>query len=192
VTRTRRAFTIVLGGLAALSGGCASIMSGLGGEARYACKAPAGAQCTSVSGVYQNAIHGQLPNASLQPITPAANPPASVSLGAASAPQSAPAKDAATTSLRSPPRVLRLWIAPWEDADGDLHEASVVHVLVDTGRWLIERVVPTTRNRMDAVRPPTPAAAPALATDPASSPWTPGDLAPRLPPSPGNSTSEER
>jgi conjugal transfer pilus assembly protein TraV len=62
--------------------------------------------------------------------------------------------------------VLRLWIAPWEDADGDLHEAAVVHVLVDTGRWLIERVVPSNQNRIDAVRPPAPSTAPASSTSP--------------------------
>jgi conjugal transfer pilus assembly protein TraV len=36
----------------------------------------------------------------------------------------------------------------------------VVHVLVDTGRWLIERVLPANRQRVDAVRPPVPSTAP--------------------------------
>jgi conjugal transfer pilus assembly protein TraV len=56
--------------------------------------------------------------------------------------------------------VIRLWIAPWEDADGDLHEASLVHVVVDTGRWLIERVRPAPRSKLDLAAPPlTPPAA---------------------------------
>ncbi len=50
--------------------------------------------------------------------------------------------------------MLRLWIAPWEDRDGDLHEESIVHVIVDTGRWLIEHVRPNRRARFDAVVPP--------------------------------------
>ena len=35
--------------------GCASSLSGVGSTENYACKAPIGAQCTSVSGVYANA-----------------------------------------------------------------------------------------------------------------------------------------
>ena len=75
---------------------------------------------------------------------------------------------APSASIRSDPRVLRLWIAPWEDADGDLHEEALVHVVVDTGRWLIEHVRPVSRSRVDGVAPPvspvaqepTPAKAP--------------------------------
>jgi conjugal transfer pilus assembly protein TraV len=132
-------------------------MSGLGGKERYACKAPVGAQCTSVSGVYANALHGMndLPPAPLKQaatITPASTVPASN-----------------TTGLRTKPRVLRLWIAPWEDSDGDLHDASFVHVVVDTGHWLIDRVRPTPRSSLDAVTPPpTPASPAASAPSPSS------------------------
>jgi conjugal transfer pilus assembly protein TraV len=92
--------------------------------------------------------------------------------------------------------VLRLWIAPWEDADGDLHEASVVHVLVDTGRWLIERVTPANRQRVDAVRPPIPSTAPASAPSPASEPASSTEAAPDRFPSrtgllPSNGASQE-
>jgi conjugal transfer pilus assembly protein TraV len=55
---------------------------------------------------------------------------------------------------------MRLWIAPWEDADGDLHDASFVHVVVDTGRWLIERVRPAPRSRLDMAKPPLTLSAP--------------------------------
>jgi conjugal transfer pilus assembly protein TraV len=92
--------------------------------------------------------------------------------------------------------VLRLWIAPWEDADGDLHEASVVHVLVDTGRWLIERVIPANRQRVDAVRPPIPSAAPASGPSPASEPVPSTETAPDRFPSrtgllPGSGATQE-
>ena len=191
----RRSFALVVGAAAALSGGCASTMSGLGGEGSYACKAPVGSQCTSVSGVYANSIHGQPPASDLP--KPAKGP-----ASAASVPANAPASTAAPglgvppSALRSQPRVLRLWIAPWEDADGDLHEASVVHVLVDTGRWLIERVIPANRQRVDAVRPPIPSAAPASgpasATEPASSTETaPDRFSPRTGLLPGNGATQE-
>lgn len=131
--------------------GCASSLSGIGGTDGYACKAPAGAQCTSVSGVYANSAHGKPMPVKPLPVNPPKVAPTiygAVSIAAVS-PASAPA-----ASIRTSPRVLRLWIAPWEDADGDLHEESLVHVLVDSGRWLIEHVRPTARPRVDGVAPP--------------------------------------
>ena len=170
------ASTIVLGG-------CASSLSGVGGTQSYACKAPIGAQCTSVSGVYANAnansdllasraMHeamrpqGLLAMPFLPSIPALAQRTQPTSTGAAAmVPASgASAGDTAststtnatptTTALRSPPRVVRLWISPWEDADGDLHEASFIHVVIDTGRWLIERTRPAPRSRMDIAMPP--------------------------------------
>ena len=195
MTDLRRTVTLLVGATATLLGGCASTMSGLGGEGSYACKAPVGSQCTSVSGVYANSIHGQPPASALP--KPAKEPTSTAAAATvASASTAAPGLGAPPSALRSPPRVLRLWIAPWEDADGDLHEASVVHVLVDTGRWLIERVIPANRQRVDAVRPPIPSAAPASGPASASEPASSTETAPdRFPPRtgllPGNGASQE-
>ena len=142
-----------------------------------------------------NSIHGQPPASALP--KPAKEPArAAPTAPAASAFAAAPGLGAPPSALRSQPRVLRLWIAPWEDADGDLHEASVVHVLVDTGRWLIERVTPANRQRVDAVRPPIPSAAPASGPASASEPATSTETAPdRFPPRtgllPGNGATQE-
>lgn len=40
--------------------------------------------------------------------------------------------------LRLPPRVVRIWVAPWEDADGDLHQNSYIYSEISPkrGRWL--------------------------------------------------------
>ena len=205
-------------GSAVLSlGGCASNLSGVGGTPTYACKAPAGAQCTSVSGVYANAGQGarqllgsDAPRAvgpgalgtsaadatSHGPVVRSgADAPASKvsAVGPRPAPPSAhPASNGTVTTgsptaspgeasvpsaaaLRTAPRVLRLWIAPWEDSDGDLHEASTVHVLIDHGRWLIERVRPAPRGPRMGVTPPAapraaPASAPPAAQEPGLSP----------------------
>jgi conjugal transfer pilus assembly protein TraV len=132
--------------------GCASTLSGVGGVDGYACKAPEGAMCTSVSGIYANSAQG-MP----KPAKPSAQklpPDEPVAYGATPLAPGRPV--AASNSLRSNPRVLRLWIAPWEDADGDLHEQALVHVVVDSGRWLIEHVRPATGRRMDGVAPPVP------------------------------------
>ena len=137
--------------LALALSGCASTLSGIGGTDGYACKAPAGSQCTSVSGVYANSAHGMPVPVKPVPIQPPMATPAIYG-----APPIAAGGTASTpaTSIRTSPRVLRLWIAPWEDADGDLHEESLVHVLVDSGRWLIEHVRPASRPRVDGVAPP--------------------------------------
>jgi len=164
--------------------GCASQMSAVGGDTRYACNAPTGSQCTSVSGVYANAKNStstvtppgrpdplaesvSFPVEGLRAQTDrAASPTGPASrAGDSSDPkqEAAPAgSEAAAASvaiaeaqpLRLPPRVLRLWVAPWEDADGDLHEASNVHVLIDIGRWRIEHVRPVSARTQDAVKPP--------------------------------------
>ncbi|MBS3918005.1 MAG: type IV conjugative transfer system lipoprotein TraV [Deltaproteobacteria bacterium] len=40
--------------------------------------------------------------------------------------------------LRLPPRVVRIWVAPWEDMDGDLHQNSYIYSEISPkrGRWL--------------------------------------------------------
>ena len=194
--------------------GCASTLSGVGGTQNYACKAPVGALCTSVSGVYANALHGMAevprpplttpeptmlgdasgatkvssPFVETKPLSSSSEPsPARLDSPSASAtafvttsqPDGPPS--GSEPALRSEPRVLRLWIAPWEDSDGDLHDASLVHVVVDTGRWLIERVRPVPRNRVDKITPPTAMATP---------PQTPADQSPQISPvqQPGDDT----
>ena len=145
--------------------GCASGLSGIGGTDGYACKAPTGTQCTSVSGVYANTAQG-MPMPTKAPGNKSPSP-APTLYGATSI---APAAQTTSsrTGMRSSPRVLRLWVAPWEDADGDLHEESLVHVLVDTGRWLIETVRPAPRNLIDGVAPPVPSAQDAGAARPST------------------------
>ncbi len=138
--------------MALMLAGCASTLSGVGGVDGYACKAPEGAMCSSVSGIYANSAQG-MP----KPAKPSAQkPPADEAIAYGATPM-APGRTAAmSSSLRSNPRLLRLWIAPWEDADGDLHEQALVHVVVDSGRWLIEHVRPAANRRMDGVAPPVP------------------------------------
>ena len=136
--------------MALMLAGCASTLSGVGGVDGYACKAPEGAMCTSVSGSYANSAQGMPKPA--KPSGQKAPPDGPVAYGATPLAPGRPA--AASSSLRSNPRVLRLWIAPWEDADGDLHEQALVHVVVDTGRWLIEHARPAAGSRVDGVAPP--------------------------------------
>lgn len=147
----------LLATLATVSG-CMSSLSGLGGSESLSCKAPEGVVCTSVSGVYTNATTiaaNAAPQAApaISAISSISAIPSIVSANALTLSKDKPAAPPSSVA-RSSPRVLRLWIAPWEDGDGDLHEESTVHVLVDNGRWLIDHVRAAPRSRMDAVAPP--------------------------------------
>ena len=165
--------------------GCASTLSGVGGADGYACKAPEGAMCTSVSGVYANSKQGTSKPA--KPVEKAPTSAAPAIYGASSIAPGIPS-GAATGSIRSTPRVLRLWVAPWEDADGDLHEESLVHMVVDTGRWLIEHVRTAPRSRIEGVAPRTTPITP-VAPEPATKAPVETPQAPtRFPLSPGGLT----
>lgn len=143
-------------GLLVTMAGCVN-MSGLGGSSQYTCAAPDGVTCDSVSGTYANAIQQNLPGQrrssgpavhGSQPASPAPAPAAS-SASSASAPVVDPA-----SSLRSQARVLRLWIKPWEDADGDLFDQAHVYVQVDGGRWQLEHVRQRIRDEFRPLRAP--------------------------------------
>lgn len=141
-------FPFVLSGIAALAG-CVSTMSGLGGTDKYACKAPDGVLCTSVAGVYANSVQNNLPSQRIEKLPAMATPstpPARTSV--------APIPAIEGTALRSSPRILRMWLAPWEDSDGDLHDQSFLYVVVDSGRWLIEHQRSKLSNEFAPIAPP--------------------------------------
>jgi conjugal transfer pilus assembly protein TraV len=148
----------VLGGVASLAG-CMSL-SGLSGNSSYACKAPDGVTCQSVSGTYANAVANNLP-AQRARATPAAAPEPVPPAAAASAPRVRNASSDATSPLplRSAPRILRLWFKPWEDADRDLYDQGYVYVQVDGGRWLVDHAQRAIREAYSPVRAPAGRAA---------------------------------
>jgi conjugal transfer pilus assembly protein TraV len=144
-------------------------MSGLDGESRYACAAPQGVACDSVSGTYANAIRNNLPSQGLRlkAPTPGANTSANTKV-----PLKPPAGTLATPNaespppqaLRSQPRYLRLWIKPWEDTDGDLFDQTTVYVQIDHGHWQIDHVRQAILDRYAPLRPPPAASAEAAST----------------------------
>lgn len=170
--------------LAVLSiAGCSSI-TGLNASSSYACKAPEGVKCDSVSGTYHNAIANNLPSqrkTSGEPQSETRPAPSMqearydagarpVSLATVSATLSpiiaAAASPVPGASLRSGPRILRLWIKPWEDADGDLNGESVVYLQVEGGRWLVDHAQRQIRDAYAPVRTLGPRTPSAATTDP--------------------------
>jgi conjugal transfer pilus assembly protein TraV len=138
-------------------GGCSS-MSGLGGDSKYACKAPDGVACDSVSGTYANAVANNLPGQrkrqtaqETSQTTPAPRPAEAARAGLPAADTLEPG-----SPLRAQARYLRLWVKPWEDADGDLYDQAHVYVQIDQGRWHIGHVQQAIRDSYMPLRPPAP------------------------------------
>lgn len=127
--------------ISAISTGCGS-MSGLEASSSFSCKAAPGVNCQSISGVHQNASAGNLPfqraesakpqdTEKVQPYTSNSQQDGKVS----------PKDMAAQYSgmpVRQPPLVLRIWMSPYEDETGDLHDQSYFYTMVHSGKWMIE------------------------------------------------------
>uniref|UniRef100_Q47DM6 Type IV conjugative transfer system protein TraV n=1 Tax=Dechloromonas aromatica (strain RCB) TaxID=159087 RepID=Q47DM6_DECAR len=135
-------------------------MSGLGGDSKYACKAPDGVACDSVSGTYANALHNNLPSQQAQRFArrqkELSEEIPSPTLGRTTSSAAANASGMAVTPapLRTQARILRLWIKPWEDADGDLYDQGYVYVQVDNGQWQIDHVQRQIRDLYAPLKPP--------------------------------------
>jgi conjugal transfer pilus assembly protein TraV len=73
-------------------------------------------------------------------------------------------------ALRTPVRVLRLWIKAWEDSDHDLVDQSYVYVRIDEGQWQVAHVQRAGRGSFAPLRPPSelPAAQPEAPTAPSA------------------------
>ena len=185
------ALGLVCMGMTAL-GGCTTA-SGLDASSKFACSAPDGVTCMSVSGIYANSKAGSLPAMQPRSSTTSDAPGASVATpvaigesgpvtersmaqtssgvggtsGATSAavdvglarevvaynapsntvsvggstPKTTPKAMSAPHSgapLRTPERIVRVWMAPFEDAEGDLHDQKYFYVTVTPGSWTIE------------------------------------------------------
>lgn len=149
--------------------GCMNL-SGLGGSSDYACKAPDGMTCTSVSGTYANAVQDNLPAqvAKRRMAAKSNGEPGTNPAPGAPQPRLAPARASAKATvppvaqspslalpLRSSARILRLWFKPWEDADRDLYDQGYVYVQIDAGQWLIDHAQRHIRDAYAPIRPPT-------------------------------------
>jgi conjugal transfer pilus assembly protein TraV len=126
--------------LALVLGGCASL-SGLDAQSDFSCKAASGVTCQSISGVAQNAEANNLPfQRGVSSTTTQKDKDGEISPYGEKKKMS-PRDMLATFSgqpIREPPLVLRIWMAPYEDRDGDLHDQSYFYTQVHNGRWLIE------------------------------------------------------
>ena len=132
--------------IASVLSGCSS-MSGLSGSSEFACKAPDGVSCESVSGVYANSLQNNLPSQRTTHKGEDEHGKADglrggpLPAGTPAAPVISPRDLAMMDSglpLREAPRILRVWLAPWEDELGDLHDQKFFYTVVNPGQWRIE------------------------------------------------------
>ena len=92
---------------------------------KYGCPAPEGVQCKPISEVYRSL--GQK------------KPATKISKGDLSNSKASEAAQASETPvpLRSAPKILRVWVSPWIDAEGDLHQEGYLYLVVDHGTWAL-------------------------------------------------------
>ena len=122
----------LLGLTALLSTGCAT---------QYCCKGmPDDPKCLSTTEAYQ-VTDKALPE---PPKVAAAVQPSVSGSKMSQPPQRQPApKIDDPTPIRTPAQVMRIWIAPWEDSDGDLMVSNYVYTELEPRRWMIGKSAPT-------------------------------------------------
>jgi len=153
--------TCLFGGVLAALSGCSSL-SGYESSSKFSCAAAPGVTCQSVSGISQNADAGTLPfqrgvskkngdstgrNSSNSDDANNEDLPDRLKKNRMS-----PADMRAAFTgepLRAPPLLLRVWVAPFEDEDGNLHDQGFFYTQVHDGRWMLESTQAriTARNR---------------------------------------------
>ena len=106
--------------------GCS--MVGLDAQKSFSCKAPPGISCSSLSGVYANAVADNLPGSTTKQVTVYGKNDQGKSKVLGGAPTTG-------TPVMSVPTVLRVWIAPWEDNRKVLHDQSFLYAVADLGHW---------------------------------------------------------
>lgn len=97
---------------------------------KYGCPAPDGVTCKSISEVYAKS-RGQGTGAGDRGKTE------SIKENVLPTPGPWPSALDDAIPLRSAPKVLRIWIAPWIDEEGDLHQEGHLYMVVDSGAWAI-------------------------------------------------------
>jgi len=102
---------------------------------KYGCPVPGGVQCRSISEVYSGMKTGRQMDTVPGKKEKERVSPAKSESSVLESPGGVPPDTA--TPLRSAPKVLRVWVAPWIDHEGDLHQKGYIYIVVDPGRWAI-------------------------------------------------------
>jgi len=171
-----------------LMSGCT--LSGLSGSSEFACKAPDGVTCQSVSTTYHQALNKQLPGQNEGGISRSSSTSKRQETGVVggSDPRHRPTPTLIPISavggqqqaaIYSEPTIMRLWVAPWRDHDNDMHDQSYVYIRVNDGEWLVDSV----RSQINrAYAPSFPGASQAVVAPKAATPQSNQQAAPQAVP----------
>lgn len=125
--------------LTALSG-CASF-TGLDAKSDFACAAPEGFSCTSMTGVYANMNNPDLPKGKKTTFLGASEDAKYAARSKLGADQYGrkPMTSYQDTGIpiRTQPQIMRIWVAPWESADKTFYDQNYVYLVVDYGDWVL-------------------------------------------------------
>ncbi len=128
--------------------GCVS-----GASSRYSCAEPGGVRCMSPVDVYE-ATHStsSLEGDAGKPVgrsrlSAPSNPTGTTgivttSVGLMLGEATVPPTTDTTEPFRTPARVLRIWLAPWEDEAGALHMPGFVYSEIESRRWSVGEPMP--------------------------------------------------
>lgn len=105
------------------------------GSSRYSCKGRPGTPlCRSVTEVYEK-THTQEALVRLESDKDHDSPPPPPPSVQISPRPTVPIED--PLPIRTPAKVMRIWIAPWEDEDGDLIASGYVYTEIEPRRWQV-------------------------------------------------------
>lgn len=114
------------------------------GNTEYGCSGlPIGVRCQSARDVYQQISGSDVAMVAL------ARKAAVILRIAISETVSSPALE--TRPLRTVPRILRIWVVPWEDDQGDLHLPGTIVTEITSRRWRLGE--PISRNPQPVLWP---------------------------------------
>ncbi|MBL8481128.1 MAG: TraV family lipoprotein [Rhodocyclaceae bacterium] len=154
-TKYLRRGSVALAVCAGLAG-CGSITGIQGAQSSQSCAMIGGTACLSMDEAYRRSLDPD--DASGTPAVKRradkdADPPGPSPYPHRTSTLQAPA---AGTPLRSPTVELRIWLAPWEDRDGALHDQQYVYLVVDPGRWMVDAYRAKAGEQFRPVRVPVP------------------------------------
>ncbi|MCH9741631.1 MAG: type IV conjugative transfer system lipoprotein TraV [Proteobacteria bacterium] len=128
---------LMIAGFTAAVTGCS--VTGLDAKDQFSCSAPDGVSCASVSEVNKMVDSGALPRKSKLEMREAAaaedDKGDSESTIIVPKIQNSVDMKASHSPLVSAPKVIRIWIAPWEDKEGVLHDQSYIYAFANKPEW---------------------------------------------------------
>ena len=128
--------TVLFAALCLAVAGC----TGIDSESTFKCKASEGVGCSSLTGVYDNALVDNLPGA------PAKAKSTFNTEGEEKGKAIVGEPLKTGVPVLSEPVQLRIWVAPWEDDRKVLHDQSYLYLVADEGHWQIahtKRIIST-------------------------------------------------